>query len=164
MSKLIKEYIEDNMIVQEYDSGTIVKSINAQIYVPTLDDIKNNKIQELEDKCNKILNGGFTSNCLGTARKFSSTELNRSLIVGLVAKAQLLLNNVDLPDKNLDWKAEDDPVCYAWTPQQILVLGSDMSTFMTNTIKHKELLQAYVKILTTVEEVNSLTWDIIILD
>ena len=44
MSKLIKEYIEDNMIVQEYDSGTIVKSINAQIYVPTLDDIKNNKI------------------------------------------------------------------------------------------------------------------------
>jgi len=84
--------------------------------------------------------------------------------MGLVSKAQLLLNNADLPDKNLDWKAEDEPVCYAWTPQQILILGSDMSTFMTNTIKHKELLQAYVKILTTVEEVNSLTWDIIILD
>lgn len=33
---------------------------------------------------------------------------------------------------------------------------------MTNTIKHKELLQTYVKILTTVEEVNSVTWDIVI--
>lgn len=33
---------------------------------------------------------------------------------------------------------------------------------MTNTMKDKELLQAYVKILVTVEEVNSLTWDIII--
>lgn len=35
---------------------------------------------------------------------------------------------------------------------------------MTNTIKYKELLQVYVKTLTTVEEVNSVAWDIIILD
>lgn len=36
---------------------------------------------------------------------------------------------------------------------------------MTNTIKkYKELLQAYVRTLTTVEEVNLVAWDIITLD
>lgn len=139
-----------------------VTPIEGKVIIDKIEDVKDVKVQDLENKCNEVLNNGFASNCLGATRKFSSTDLNRSLIIGLVSKAQLLLNNVDLPDKNLDWKAEDDPVCYAWTPQQILVLGSDLSTFMTSTIKHKELLQAYVKTLTTVEEVNKVTWDTVI--
>ncbi len=68
----------------------------------------------------------------------------------------------DITLKASDIKADDESVCYDWTPQQILVLGSDMSTFMTNTIKHKEIIQAYIQTLTTVEEVQKVVWDTVI--
>lgn len=44
----------------------------------------------------------------------------------------------------------------------MIALGVDMSTFLTNTIKHKEQLQQYVNTLTTVEEVQKVTWDTVI--
>ena len=41
-------------------------------------------------------------------------------------------------------------------------LGNDMSTFLTNTIKRKEQLQAYVKTLKDITIINAVTWDTVI--
>lgn len=128
----------------------------------SLDDAKQLKIEELEDDCTKIKDNGFKSNCLGTEKVFDSSAENRNLIIGLAMKASLIANGSTLTDSNIDWKAKDEPVCYTWTPQQMIVLGVDMSTFLTNTIKHKEQLQQYVNTLTTIEEVNAVTWDTVI--
>jgi hypothetical protein len=128
----------------------------------TLEEVKQAKVQELEDDCTKVKNSGFKSSCLGEEKVFDSSPENRNLIIGLAMKASLIANGATLADSNIDWKAKDEPVCYAWTPQQMITLGVDMSTFLTNTIKHKEQLQAYVNTLITIEEVQKVTWDTVI--
>lgn len=128
----------------------------------SLEQVKQAKIQELERDCTKIKDGGFKSSCLGTEKTFDSSPENRNLIIGLAMKASLVANGATLADNNIDWKAKDEAVCYAWTPQQMITLGVDMSTFLTNTIKHKEQLQAYVDTLTIIEEVQVVTWDTVI--
>ena len=77
-------------------------------------------------------------------------------------KASLVANGATLDDSNIDWKEKDEAVCYAWTPQQMITLGVDISAFLTNTIKHKEQLKVYVNTLTTIEEVNKVTWDTVV--
>lgn len=124
-----------------------------------LEQIKQAKINELENDCTKVKDGGFKSSCLGDEKTFDSSPENRTLVMGLAMKASLIASGQTLPDSTLDWKAKDEPVCYAWTPQQMITLGVDLSTFMTNTIKHKEQLQQYVNTLTTAEEVQKITWD-----
>lgn len=128
----------------------------------TINSIKNAKIQELEDDCTNVKDGGFKSSCLGTEKTFDSSPENRNLIIGLAMKASLIANGATLTDSNIDWKTKDEPVCYAWTPQQMITLGVDMSTFLTNAIKHKEQLQQYVNTLTAIEEVQKITWDTVI--
>lgn len=125
----------------------------------SLEQVKQAKCDELENDCTKVKDGGFKSSCLGNEKTFDSSPENRTLIMGLAMKASLIANGVTLPDSTLDWKAADEPICYAWTPQQMIILGVDLSTFMTNTIKHKEQLQQYVNTLTTAEEVQKVTWD-----
>ncbi|MBR9649456.1 hypothetical protein KM792_11945 [Clostridium tyrobutyricum] len=44
----------------------------------------------------------------------------------------------------------------------MISLGVDLSTFMTSNIKKKEQLQAYVKTLTNINDVNGVTWDTVI--
>lgn len=128
----------------------------------SLEQIKQAKINELENDCTKVKNGGFKSSCLGSEKTFDSSPENRTLIMGLAMKASLIANGATLPDSTLDWKAADEPICYAWIPQQMIILGVDLSTFMTNTIKHKEQLQQYANTLMTVEEVQKVTWDTVI--
>lgn len=130
--------------------------------VISLDDARQLKIQELEDYCTKVKDGGFKSSCLGTEKTFDSSPENRNLIIGLAMKAGLVANGTKLTDNNIDWKAKDEDVCYPWQPSQMITLGVDMSTFLTDTIKHKEQLQAYVNTLTTIEEVQKVTWDTVI--
>lgn len=139
------------------DASAIVFSFTTP--EATLEQVKQAKINELESDCTKVKDGGFKSNCLGTEKTFDSTPENRTLIMGLAMKASLIANGTNLPDNTLDWKTVDEPVCYSWTPQQMIILGVDLSTFMTNTIKHKEQLQRHVNTLTTVEDVQKVTWN-----
>jgi hypothetical protein len=139
------------------DASAIVFSFTTP--EATLEEVKKAKISELENDCTKTKDGGFKSSCLGTEKIFDSSSENRTLIVGLAMKASLIASGAKLTDSTINWKAKDDPVCYAWTPQQMITLGVDLSTFMTNTIKRKEELQQYVSTLTTVLDVQKVTWD-----
>lgn len=145
-----------------YDSTQNTCFYKYQELYLNLDEAKQAKIQGLEDNCTKIKDGGFASSCLGDEKIFDSSPENRNLIIGLAMKASLIASGATLADSNIDWKAKDEAICYPWTPQQIITLGVDMSTFLTNAIKHKEQLQTYVNTLTTVEEVQSVTWDTVI--
>lgn len=142
------------------DASAIVFSFTTP--EASLDQVKQSKINELENDCTKVKDVGFKSSCLGTEKTFDSSPENRTLIMGLAMKASLIASGTTLPDSTLDWKAADEPVCYSWTPQQMITLGVDLSTFMTNTIKHKEQLQQYANTLTSVEEVQKVTWDTVI--
>lgn len=154
------EVIDESMRWHKYENGQW--SIESYENGTTLEEVKQAKIQELEDDCTKVKDSGFKSSCLGTEKVFDSSPENRNLIIGLAMKASLVANGATLVDSNIDWKAKDEDVCYSWQPSQMITLGVDMSTFLTNTIKHKEQLQQYVNTLTTVEEVNKVTWDTVI--
>ncbi len=144
----------------DLETNNIVFSFTAP--EATLEEVKQAKIQELENCCTKVKDRGFKSSCLGTEKIFDSSPENRNLIIGLAMKASLVANGATLADSNIDWKSAGEPVCYPWQPQQMIILGVDMSTFLTNTIKHKEQLQQYVSALKTVEEVQKVTWDTVI--
>lgn len=161
----VKTIPADVIELQQSDYDIQKSQLQVGINTPssgTLQDYKNVKIRELENNCTKVKDGGFKSNCLGSEKTFDSSPENRNLIIGLAMKASLIASGATLADINIDWKAKDEPVCYTWTPQQMIILGVDMSTFLTNNIKHKEQLQAYVKTLTTIEEVQKVTWDTVI--
>ena len=135
---------------------------NGQAIIERLANVQVAKIAELEDNCTSVKDGGFSSSCLGTPKTFDSSPENRNLIVGLAMKASLIASGKTLADSSLNWKAQNEPVCYSWEPAQMIALGVDLSTFLTSTIKHKELLQQYVGTLTTVDTVNAVNWSTVI--
>lgn len=152
------DYVKSNTITST-DYKTITEEDCPEL---PLDIIIQNKVQELENTCMAVIAGGFDSNCLGTVRHFDTDGNNIGFIQGLAAKASLIKSGATIQDNTLDWKSSDEPVCHAFTPDQMISLGVDLSTFMTSNIKKKEQLQAYVKTLTNINDVNGVTWDTVI--
>ncbi|WP_026093948.1 XkdX family protein, partial [Clostridium tyrobutyricum] len=124
-------YVKSNTITKE-DYKTIIGEDCPEL---PLDAVIQNKVQELETTCMAVIAGGFNSNCLGSSRHFDTDGNNIGFIQGLAAKASLIKSGATLQDTTLDWKASDDPVCYPFTPDQMISLGVDLSTFMTSNIK-----------------------------
>ncbi|MDV3426144.1 MAG: XkdX family protein [Bacillota bacterium] len=151
----VYEYVKSNTITKE-DYKTIIGEDCLEL---PLEAVIQNKVQELEIKCLSIISNGFDSNCLGDTEHFDSTQNDIGFIQGLASKASLIKSGMQLEDNTLDWKASDEPVCHTFTPDQMIALGVDLSTFMTTNIKKKEQLQAYVKTLTKAEDVQGVTWD-----
>ncbi|NRT86543.1 hypothetical protein [Clostridium beijerinckii] len=131
---------------------------NGKIAEISLDEVKQNKINEMSAICeNKIINE-FYSSCLGESKRFDCTLIDQTNIIGLVAKAQMIIANA-ITDNTLEWKATGEPVCYPWTHQQVLTLGTDLFAHKTEKIKRYELLREYIKTLDTCDSVNKITWE-----
>ncbi|MBV4417607.1 XkdX family protein [Clostridium tyrobutyricum] len=154
----VYEYVKSNTI-----TATDYKTITGENCPELpLDVVIQNKINELGTTCMAVISGGFNSNCLGTVRHFDTDGNNIGFIQGLAAKASLIKSGATLQDNTLDWKAADEAVCHPFTADQTIALGVDLSTFMTTNIKKKEQLQAYVKTLTNINDINNVTWDTVI--
>jgi hypothetical protein len=130
-------------------------------YVEPLDIniIKQNKIQEMNSLCGYKIINEFYSTCLGENKRFDCELIDQSNIMGLVAKAQIIVANPLLEDKSLDWKASGELICYPFTTEQVVQLGIDLYNHKASTIKRFELLRIYINSLVTIDEVNAVTWD-----
>ena len=149
----IKEQALFNEFRGEYPNGKPI--------VVSLEDTQALKIDELSSICEDKIINEFYSSCLGESKLFDCSLTDQSNIMGLVAKAQMILAGIST-DTTLDWKASGEPLCYPWTPSQALTLGMDLFTHKTDNIKKYENLRAYIKTLTNVEEINNVTWETII--
>lgn len=126
--------------------------------IEDLEEIKKSKILEISAACeNKIVNE-FYSTCLGDNKKVDCTRDDQNYIMGLVAKAQMIVGGISA-DKTLDWKVSGEPICYPWTPQQVFALGMDLFSHLTEKKKKYEALRMYIDKLTDIEIIKLITWD-----
>ncbi|NRT72687.1 hypothetical protein [Clostridium beijerinckii] len=146
-----------------YDESSLFEEFekaypNGKIAESSIDQVKQNKINEMSAICeNKIINE-FYSSCLGESKRFDCTLIDQTNIVGLVAKAQMIIANA-ITDNKLEWKATGEPICYPWSPQQAITLGTDLFAHKTEKIKRYELLREYINTLDTCDSVNKITWE-----
>lgn len=145
---------EEKAIIQEFRK----QYPNGKPLIVSLDDAKASKIEEISSTCEDKIINEFYSSCLGVKKKFDCEIKDQTNIIGLVAKAQMILANLST-DTSLDWKASGEAVCYPWTPEQILTLGMDLFSHKTAMIKKFELLREYINKQTDVEIVQAITWE-----
>lgn len=149
------QYVVNDKISQD-EYKTIVCEDCPELPLET---VKLHKIAELSSTCEEKIITTFKSSCLGTEKAFDCTRDDQNNIAGLVSKATLILANPNIQDKDLSWKATGEPICYQWTPAQVLQLGVDLYNHKTSIIKRFEHLRIYVNEAKTVAEALAITWE-----
>lgn len=129
--------------------------------IEDLEEIKKSKIFEISAVCEDKIVNEFYSTCLGDKKKVDCTRDDQNYIMGLVAKAQMIVGGISA-DKTLDWKVSGEPICYPWTPQQVFALGMDLFSHLTEKKKKYETLRMYIDQLTDMETIKAITWDTVI--
>lgn len=124
---------------------------------------KQQKINEMNATCQSAILNTFESNAFdGKAMQSYSCELtDQSRINGLVTIAQLRLANLTTEPINY-YQNKDAIKCIEWQPQNMLNLGLDLKRHIEKNTDHYEDLKVYINSLTTVEEVQKVTWDTVI--
>ena len=161
---IIDEITQDTR--QEYEYEEIEISVpnrdNLEQYITDnfdlffqrdLEQVKQNKIKELDKLCQEKIYGGFYSNADGTNKLYDFELENQINMMGLQAKA--------MNGENISYYSKGE-ACHDYTPTQFLQLVSNGATFKFNTIEKYKQLKNYVNSLTTSDEVNKTTFDSLI--
>ncbi|MFT5873849.1 MAG: hypothetical protein ACI8WT_002801 [Clostridium sp.] len=156
-----------NLSINLKDSDLIKLAIDktSEMWSPIETDLLNmrtNKIIKIRRLCEDEIINNFHSSCLGEDHLFDCDRDSQLCIQGLVAKATLLASNVPMEDTSLEWKYTGEPICYDWTITQVLTLGGDLYTHLTNCKKRYENLRIYINSLTDIDIINSVVWDTVI--
>lgn len=146
--------------IQWINNTTISKN---PIKVSNIDTVRAGVIMNMRQICKDNIINNFHSTCLGTDRLFDCERDDQTYMMGLVAKASLIIGGAVFTDMRLNWKATGEPKCYPFTEQQITTLGADLATHLTDTKEHFEDLRTYANDQSrTIDELNAITWDMII--
>jgi len=147
--------IEVKEVTDEEFKNILIKSNTKEL---TLNEIKQNKINELSIACNNSIVNGFYSDADG-AKKLYDFELENQ--VNIVTKAyqvqlsQLAGQTLD----NISYYTKGGE-CHDYTPSQFLKLAQDGEVWKTSNIqKYKDVLKPKVSACTTADQVNAVTWD-----
>lgn len=119
-------------------------------YVPTLDDIKTSKINELSYTCNQSIVNGVDVEIDGVMEHFSykdEDQVNIKEIFDLAVQT-------DVPM----YYHADDTSCKLYTVEQIITLYSTASTNKMHHTTYFNQLKLYVETLETIDEVNSIVY------
>ena len=150
---------EDNPQILYYNPITntcFYEYQNAQV---TLDQAKTAQINILNQACQNTIINTFQSAAFDgkTMQPYDCQITDQSRINGLVTIAQLRLAN--LTTEPIKWKNSNEPICIEWSPMQMLELGLDLKRHVERCTDRYEVLKVYINKLTTVEEVQKVTWD-----
>lgn len=126
-----------------------------------IDLIKQNKIQELNKKCNETIINGFYSDADGT-KKLYDFELENQVNLSTKAYQLQIAKLAGQPIESVSYYAKGE-TCHDYTAEQFLKLALDGETWKTtNIVKYKDVLKPKVEACKTVGEVNAITWDSVI--
>lgn len=142
-------------------TNTIVWDVNSPIGA-NLEQVKELKIQQIKDFCEQEIINGFTSKAFDGVTEFpyDCKITDQSQVNGLVSIAQLRI--MGLTDEPIKWKNSNQLVCEVWTPEQMLQLGLDLKRHVESKIQQKDNLKGYINTLTTIDEVNNVTWETVV--
>lgn len=120
-------------------------------YVPTLDEVKKSKINELSRICNQSIINGVDVEIDGVMEHFSykdEDQVNIKEIFDLAVQT-------DVPM----YYHADGTSCKLYTVEQIIALYSTASTNKMHHTTYFNQLKLYVETLETIDEVNSVVYD-----
>ncbi|MFL0251240.1 hypothetical protein ACJDT4_12460 [Clostridium neuense] len=140
------------------DTSAIVFSFTTP--EATLDQVKQAKYTELSQACQNAITGGFTSTAYqNTSKVYDSTLEDQANITGNALSAVSKISGVAAcANDKFYYRAHGEDFA-EWTAEECLQLARDFKSFKEQQlIKNKEL-QAYVATLTTVEDVQKVTWN-----
>ncbi|WP_333860813.1 DUF4376 domain-containing protein [Clostridium sp.] len=131
--------------------------------VLTLDEIKQNKINEMNTACQNAIINTFQSTAFDrtTIEDYSCELTDQSRINGLVTIAQLRLSNLTTEPINY-YKNKEADKCTEWQPKNMLDLGLDLKRHIEKNTNKYEDLKIYINSLNSIEEVQKITWDTVI--
>jgi hypothetical protein len=110
------------------------------------------KIDELNNKCNETILSGFSSNCLGTDHTYQFDYDAQANLTG-----QLALMNADSTISSVLWKTTDAGVL-SHSKEQFLQLVHDAFNFKNSQIGKYWNLKSQVLSATTEDVVKSIVW------
>lgn len=136
-----------------------IASINDTIdETPYIDKIRQNKINELQLKCQNTMYNSFKSSCLGEEKTFNSDLLSQQYILSMVTLAALIKNKII--DDKVTWRDANSIKCFEFTPDQMIQLGLDLKNFIeTNNNKLSDFIIYIQDPNRTEQEILELTWD-----
>lgn len=142
---------------KEYGDYTIVKTAE-EVYQDTFELAKQNKINELSQKCNETIINGFYSDADGI-KKLYDFELENQVNLSTKAYQLQISQLAGQPIATVSYYAKGE-TCHDYTSEQFLKLALDGETWKTtNIVKYKDVLKPKVEACTTVEEVNAISWE-----
>lgn len=146
--------------LQETDYNTQRAQLQAGITsnVGTLDGAKNAKINEMTQAYENAIYGTFTSTAFdGTTQEtYSCSQTDQVRINGEVTMAMAV--KAGFSTETISWKNVNQDKCVTWTPDAMIKLGTDLHKFVTEKTDYLETLTAYVNSLTSVDDVNKVTF------
>lgn len=118
-------------------------------WIPALQTIK---INQLNDKCNQSVLGGFSSSCLGATHNYQfdyDAQMNLN--------GQLNLLNIDSTITSVSWRTLDAGIL-SHTKDQFIQLYKDASSFKSSQIDKYWNLKSQVLSATTETQINAINW------
>jgi hypothetical protein len=133
-----KNYIEETPIGLYHPKWDGEKWIEGKVFTEEENLVKMYSEIEIEKSiCETKILGGMQSDCLGETKTYSTSMNNQATIQGLVITA--ITNMAVYTTEVLEHKAIDEVDCYPFTEEQIMKLGVDLKTHITNCKKEAEL-------------------------
>lgn len=129
----------------------------------SLEQVKQAKYTELSQACQNAITGGFTSTSYQNVNKtYNSTLEDQANITGNALSAVSKVAGVQECQQDKFYYHARGEDFVEWTANECLQLARDFKTFKEQQLIKNKQLQVYVNALTSVEEVQKVTWDTVI--
>lgn len=126
----------------------------------SLEQVKQSKINELNQDCQNAIVGGFHSTAYqGTDKLYDSTLTDQANITGNALGAVSKVAGVQGCENDKFYYHARNEEFVEWTAEECLQLARDFKTFKEQQLIKNTQLQAYINTITTIEEVQKVTWD-----
>lgn len=139
---------DENDIYTKSDTGNI--SGEMEEYIPTLEDVKNNKITELLSICNSMIIHGVDVEIDGNVEHFSYTDEDQVNVKEIFDLS--IQTNVPM------YYHADGESCKLYTVEQIANIYSSLATNKMHHITYFNQLKMYVQSLDDIDIVNAVAY------
>lgn len=117
----------------------------------------------ISQSCQSTITGGFNSTAYqGIDKVYDSTLEDQANITGNALSAVSKVSGVPGCENDKFYYHARGEEFVEWQPEECLQLARDFKIFKEQQLVKNKQLQAYVDTLTTVEEVQNITWDTVI--
>lgn len=155
---------DDLIQISEDRYNSIKQQIQASsVPVMTLENIRAMKIQEIQQKCIELSTGTFKSKAYDeeTEEEYSCSEKDQMRINGEFSIA--LAVKAGFSTRPVSWYKNKDTIeCTEWKADNMIKLGEDLHKFETEVSKKAEALVKYIMTLSSIEDIQKVTWDTVI--